>query len=157
MIEIAKRSEPKDLKKSLDFLEGLLFTQVAIAKEKKAVDLSVLKADYSELQKEITALKIKLGFATRRLAKMESEFNANTIASISFQTLVEYDLNKGNKPHPLCKQQLNILATKIKACDPLKQEQLKARIQGIKSEVAYLEKALHRKPTGETQIHKRTT
>jgi transcriptional regulator with XRE-family HTH domain len=142
MIELEKRSEPPALKKQLDLLESLLFTKSAIAKEKKAIESTDRKADRIRLQKEINGLKIKLEFAIRNLTKMETRYVKNTVAAKSFQTLIEHSITKGSKPHPIWKQQLNILDKKIKSCDTLKQVRLKARIQGMKSELEYLEKIL---------------
>lgn len=142
MIEIERRSEPKALRMQLDILDELLFTKTALSNEKKAIESSILNPDKTLLQKEINLLKVKLGFATRHLAKMESYYVKYLIASMSFQTMIDHALTNGNKPLPLWKQQLNILETKIKSCDSIKQERVKARIKGMKSEIEYLEKAI---------------
>jgi len=142
LIELQKRSEPQSIKTQLDQFEVLLFTKTALAKEKRFLESTDKKAMQVPIRKEITAIENKLSVAVRNLKKVELDYIKHVEAMLAIQSINKQTESAGKKPHPILKQQLNRLEEKLKGCNPSKQELLKARIEGMRSEITYLKKSM---------------
>lgn len=139
MIELGKRSEPPALKKHLDELDSLLFTKKAFASEAKRLRMRKADSANSKLQKEIKGLQIKMGFAKKTLAKMETDYMKHTIAMHSFQTLIVHAEANAQKPNPVYQQQIYILEAKLQKTNGACQEILKSQIKALRTQITHLE------------------